>query len=311
MRATLPYYYSIILIGFILGTSTVQAQQESQYTQYMYNTMSINPAYAGSRGSLSILALYRAQWVGLDGAPRTMNFSANSPIGVRGVGIGLSFISDEIGPSSQSQITADFSYTLQLNERGTRLAFGVKVGVNSMDINGKKLDWYNPNDPIYNFVIRHKMKPIIGTGLFMYDKNWYLGFSVPNLLSTRYYDDVKVSVYNSKAHFYLTGGYVFDISPNFKLKPAALIKATSGAPVSLDVTINALLMNKLTLGAAYRFDAAVSALAGFQISPNIMVGYAYDYSTTDLGHYNSGSHEIFLRFELGTRSQPKVNPRFF
>ncbi len=309
MKTNLSYLYIVLMGCLLLFGEPVHAQQESQYTQYMYNTMSINPAYAGSRGSLSILALYRAQWVGLDGAPKTMNFSANSPIGVRGVGVGLGFMSDEIGPSTQSEITADFSYTLQLNERGVKLAFGLKGGISLLNVDPNKLTIYNPND--YDLRLSNFSAPIFGLGVFMYGRNWYVGLSTPNFLETEYYDDVQVSTASAKAHFYLTGGYVFDISPNFKLKPAALVKATSGAPVSLDVTINALLMNKLTLGAAYRFDAAVSALAGFQISPNIMVGYAYDYTTTNLGHYNSGSHEIFLRFELGTRSKPKVNPRFF
>ncbi len=311
MKATLPYYYIVFLIGsvFLLGNSSVYAQQESQFTQYMYNQMSINPAYAGSRGSLSILALYRAQWVGLDGAPETMNFGVHSPIGIRGLGVGLGFTSDKIGPSSQSNITGKVSYTLQLNQRGLKLAFGVNGGISLLNVDPNKLTIYNPND--YDLKLNNFAAPIVGAGFFLYTDHWYIGLSTPNLLETKYYDDVQVSTATAKAHYYLTGGYIFDISPNFKLKPAAMLKGTVGAPVSVDLSLNALFMNRFTLGAAYRFDAAASVLAGFQISDNIMIGYAYDYSTTDLGNYNDGSHEVFLRFELGTRGRTKVNPRFF
>ena len=294
-------------------TISVQAQQEPQYTQYMYNTQVINPAYAGSRGALSALALYRTQWVGLDGAPKTGSFSLNSPLGVENIGVGFGILRDEIGPQTSSQITADFSYTISLNQRDTKLAFGMKAGINSVDIDGEKLDWYNPNDPSYNFVVRSKTKPVIGAGFFLYDQNWYVGLSTPNFLSTHYnYDDTKVSVYNSKMHFYLSGGYVFDVSSALKLKPAGVLKMVLGAPASFDATLNAMLYETLTLGVGYRFQSngTFNGLAGFQITDQILIGYAYDLQTGALQHYNSGSHEIFIRFELGIMS-PKVNPRFF
>lgn len=306
----------LLVIAACLGlySHSALAQQEPQYTQYMYNTQVINPAYVGSRGSLSVLGLYRTQWVGLDGAPETLNFSANSPIGVKGVGLGLGFMKDRIGPTTTNQMTADFSYTISLNEEDLKLAFGVKGGVNFKDVNGDRLNWYNPNDPSYNFVVRHKSAPVFGAGFYLYDKNWYIGFSSPSLFATEYnYDDTKVSVYDSKAHFYLSGGYVFQINPNFKLKPAVVIKVASGTPWSGDFTLNTLLYDRLTLGAGYRYRAnsGINGLAGFQITDKMMIGYAYDFQTGDLAHYNHGSHEIFLRFELGTRSKPKVNPRFF
>lgn len=297
------------IVALLMFGVNAFGQQESQYSQYMYNMMSVNPAYAGSRGSLSALALYRAQWVGLDGAPRTLNFGMHSPIGVRGVGVGLGFTSDQIGPASQSKATAVFSYTIPMNQKGLKLAFGIQGGLSLLDIDPSKLTIYNPND--YDLRLNHFTAPMVGAGFFLYAENWYIGLSTPNLLQTEYYDDVQVSTATAKAHFYLTGGYVFTLSDNLKLKPAAMVKATMGAPLSVDLSANILIADKFTLGAAYRWDAAVSGLAGFQVSRNIMIGYAYDYSTTDLGHYTSGSHEVFLRFELGTRMEPKVNPRFF
>lgn len=298
----------LLFVSMFFVIPTAQAQQDSQYTQYMYNTHSVNPAYAGSRGSLSIMGVYRNQWVGLDGAPKTLNFSAHSPIGVKGVGLGLGFTSDQIGPTASSIITADFSYTIPL-EDDLKLAFGMKGGVSIWDVDPTKLNIFNPND--YDLRQENTASPVIGTGLYLYTSKWYVGVSSPNVLKTQYYDEVQISTVNKRTHIYLIGGYVFTINPNLKLKPAILAKAVVGAPLALDFSANALLNETLTFGLAYRLDAAVSALAGFQISDQMMIGYSYDYDTTPLGNYNNGSHEIFLRFELGTRLRAKVNPRFF
>jgi len=301
-----PYLFSIILFFSICYHGF--SQQESQYTQYMYNTITVNPAYAGSRGMLSFTGIYRTQWIGLEGAPETMAFSLNSPIGIRGVGIGLSFTGDRIGPSTENMVTADFSYTILL-ERDTKLSFGIKGGFNSIDVDLSRLNPETINDPQLTDV--NRMAPVIGTGIYLHSDKWYLGLSSPNFLETEYYDDVQVSTATEKSHFYFIGGYVVDLSQNLKFKPAVLAKAVKGAPLALDLSANLLFNKRFTLGAAYRLDAAVSALAGFQITDQLMLGYAYDYDTTDLGNYNSGSHEIFLRFELGTRQGGTVNPRFF
>lgn len=297
----------LLPVLLLLGPES-RAQQDSQYTQYMYNTSSFNPAYAGSRKSLSILALYRNQWVGLEGAPETLNFTLHSPVGIQGVGLGLGFTSDKIGPSTESVITADFSYTIPV-DYSTRLAFGIKGGLSLMDLDPGKLLIYDPND--YDLAQKNYAAPVIGAGIFLYSDKWYAGLSTPNFLETDHYDDVQVSTATEKTHIYLIGGYVFTLNPNLKLKPAVLGKVVAGAPVSIDVSANALLYNRVTLGLAYRMDAAVSGMAGFQVSENIMIGYAYDYETTALSRYNSGSHEVFLRFELGTRYNAKENPRFF
>lgn len=309
MNIKISKLFVFILLGCLFtAVHEVQAQQDSQFTQYMYNTVSVNPAYAGSRGSLSMLALYRNQWVGLDGAPETLNFSAHSPIGLQGVGLGLGFTSDKIGPSTESIITADFSYTINVSEN-TQLSFGIKGGFSLLDLDPNKLLIYDPND--YDLSQNSYSSPVIGAGLYLHSEKWYLGFSSPNLLETEHYDDVQVSTATEKTHLYFIGGYVFTLNSNLKLKPAVLAKAVVGAPLAIDISANALLYDQVTLGLAYRFDAAVSAMAGFQVSDNIMIGYAYDYDTTPLGNYNDGSHEIFLRFELGTRLRAKVNPRFF
>ncbi|WP_310992127.1 PorP/SprF family type IX secretion system membrane protein [Aequorivita marina] len=309
MNIKLSKIFVFILLGSMFSVvHQVQAQQNSQFTQYMYNTVSVNPAYAGNRGSLSMLGVYRNQWVGLDGAPETLNFTAHSPVGVQGVGLGLGFTSDKIGPATESIITADFSYTINVTH-STKLSFGIKGGMSLLDVDPNKLLIYDPND--YDLTQNNYSSPVIGAGLFLHTNKWYLGLSSPNLLETDHYDDVQVSTATEKTHVYFTGGYVFTMNPNLKLKPAVMAKAVVGAPLALDVSANALLYERVTFGLAYRFDAAVSGLAGFQVNENIMIGYAYDYDTTPLGRYNDGSHEIFLRFELGTRLKAKVNPRFF
>lgn len=309
MNIKISKLFVVILLGCMFSAlDGAYAQQDSQFTQYMYNTVSVNPAYAGTRGSLSLIGLYRNQWVGLDGAPETLNFSLNSPIGVQGVGVGLGFTSDKIGPSSESVITADFSYTIPVSD-DVKLSFGIKGGVSIMDLDPNKLTIYNPND--YDLQQSNRSSPIIGAGLYLHSEKWYLGLSSPNFLETDHYDDIQVSTATAKTHLYFIGGYVFNINQNLKLKPAIMAKAVMGTPLSIDVSANALFYDKFTFGLAYRHDAAVSALAGFQISNNIMIGYAYDYETTELSRYNDGSHEVFLRFELGTKLRAKVNPRFF
>ncbi|MBL4662978.1 MAG: type IX secretion system membrane protein PorP/SprF [Flavobacteriaceae bacterium] len=309
----LPQFVLCVLL-IALSTSQLHAQQDSQYTQYMYNTQTFNPAYVGSRGTMSLTGLYRNQWVGLDGAPETFNFSINTPVGeLKKVGLGLSFIQDKIGPADESTITADFSYTIQLNEK-IKLAFGVKGGINLLSVDYSKLNIHNPNDELQQYNIDHRVTPIIGAGLYLHDnETWYAGVSAPNMLETSHYDDVTVSNATEKANFYIIGGYVFSLSESTKFKPAVIGKFVSGAPISIDLSANFLFYDTFTLGAAYRFDAAVSALAGFQINESLMIGYAYDYGIQELANYNSGSHEIFLRFEIGNSKKTErfLTPRFF
>lgn len=304
---------SIVVIVVLCLPHKAHAQQDSQFTQYMYNTETINPAYTGSRGVLSLLGLYRTQWVGLDGAPQTVNFTVNSPFGAaKKVGAGLTFIQDRIGPSDESTIAGDFSYTIEMNN-DVKFAFGLKGGFNLLNVDYSRLNIYNPSDALQQFNIDNRFQPLIGVGLYLHnDRTWYAGLSVPNLLETSHYNDTTVSNASEKANLYAIGGYVFTLSPSIQFKPAVLGKFVSGAPIALDLSANFLFNERFTLGAAYRLDAAISGLAGFQISDQLMIGYAYDYDTTDLVNYNSGSHEIFLRYEIGAKSVKRfITPRFF
>lgn len=298
-----------ILLFITVTAVTMHAQQEAQFTQYMYNTVSVNPAYAGSRDVLSITGLYRTQWIGLEGAPKTGTFSLNSPLNDR-LGLGFSVVNDRIGPSDENNLAVDFSYNIPLNDT-YRLFFGMKASANLLNVDYTKLNIYNPNDPGFRENVDNKFSPNIGAGVYLQSEKGYVGLSVPYMLETSHYIHSVTSDIKERMHIYLIGGYVFDLSPSLKFKPAVLAKAVIGAPLQVDVSANFLINDKFTLGAAYRWDAAISAMAGFQISPGLLAGYAYDFDTTNLGNYNSGSHEIFLRFEIFKYNLPIINPRFF
>jgi type IX secretion system PorP/SprF family membrane protein len=290
------------------------AQQDAQYTQYMYNTIAVNPAYAGSRETLSIFGLYRTQWVGLDGAPQTANFSVNSPIG-KNLGLGVSVISDKIGPSTENTIAVDFSYSIPVSE-SYKLAFGIKASGNLLDVDFTKLNIYNPADPRFQNNIDNRFSPNVGAGVYLHSDKLYVGVSAPYILESDHYDKSASNsttsfIASEKIHFYGIAGYVFDLSPSLQFKPSVLTKMVEGAPLQVDLSGNFLINQKFTAGLAYRWDAAFSALVGFQASQSWFIGYAYDRDSTKLANYNSGSHEIFLRYELFTRPTRVISPRFF
>lgn len=306
----------VVLILFLLGLENLYSQQDSQYTQYMYNTVNINPAYAGSRGVMSIFGLYRNQWVGLDGAPVTSTASLNTPIGNSNVGLGLSFINDRIGPSDETSISADVSYSVPTSENW-KLSFGLKATANLLNVDFTKLSIYDTSDPRFQNNVDNKFSPNIGAGIYLHSNKTYFGLSVPNFLETKHFDE-SASISNSasfvakeRMHYYAIAGHVFDLSPSIQFKPAALAKVVQGAPLQLDISGNFLFNEKFTIGAAYRWSAAMSAMVGFQATENWFIGYAYDMETTKLADYNSGSHEIFLRYELFNNYDRVVSPRFF
>ncbi|WP_435261470.1 PorP/SprF family type IX secretion system membrane protein [Tenacibaculum sp. nBUS_03] len=299
---------SILLLVF--SSYIVNGQQDTQYTQYMFNTMSVNPAYVGSKGHTMINVLARTQWVGIDGAPDTQTLSYDTPLGYSGVGLGVNLVNDAIGPSNETYIDANVSYTVRTSEEGN-LAFGLKLGGRFFSVDWSKGVFRDGNDRSLNENIS-KFLPTIGAGVYYYKSNWYLGLAVPNLLRTEHYDDVSNGgvVATERMHYFLIGGYVFDLSDSIKFKPAVLSKIVSGAPLSLDVSANFLFNNKFRLGAAWRWDDSISALLGFQINESLQIGYAYDLTTSNYSNYNSGTHEVMLRYEI-FKEQKMKSPRFF
>jgi type IX secretion system PorP/SprF family membrane protein len=298
----------LLLLLFFIGLVSY-SQQDAQYTQYMYNTETINPAYAGSRGVLSIFGLYRAQWVGLDGAPKTSNFSINTPIENSNIGVGLTLLNDQIGPTVSNAISADLSYTIRTSEL-YKLSFGLKGTANFFNFYKEKLNPQIITDPTLGN-LNNYFSLNLGAGAYLHSNKMYLGLSVPNFFQTKMYHDNEYAVYTQRMNIYFIGGYVFNLSPDIKFKPAFLVKTVEGAPLQLDLSGNLLFNEKFMLGAAYRWDAAGSLMAGFQVSDGLYIGYGYDIDTTKLVHYNSGSHEIFLRYEFFKPKNRIVSPRFF
>ena len=298
----------IFLILLMFTAFTGFAQQDAQYTQYMYNTININPAYAGSRGAMSIFAMHRTQWVGLDGAPVTNVASINTPLNDNNLGLGISFVNDKIGPTNETTISTDFSYTISTSET-YKLSFGIKATANLFNLDISKLNPAEIDPSIQN--IENKFSPNIGAGLYLHSDKAYVGISIPNFIESDRYDDNEIAIFKERINYYLIGGYVFDINSTLKFKPAVLTKMVIGAPLQVDLSGNFMFNEKFVVGVAYRWSAALSAMVGFQISDGMYIGYGYDRETTRLSNYNSGSHEIFLRYEIFKNNGKIITPRFF
>ena len=300
----------LLLFCFCLIGTFVHAQQEAQFSNYIYQTQLLNPGYTGSRGYMSFIGAYRSQWVGLEGAPETQSISFQTPIGEK-IGVGFAVQRDAIGPSIETFVTGDFSYAITMRDRETKLAFGLKAGMHSLDLDFSKIGLANPGDPEFTDV-SNKIAPIVGAGLFLYNDYSYIGVSSPNLLQTNHFNEVANTTAAESIHLYIMAGYVFEINRDLKFKPAALIKTVSGAPLGIDISANFLINESLTLGASYKYEASVSAMAAFQVANSLMIGYAYDFDTSELAQYNSGSHEIFVRLEiLGNNNRRNRTNRFF
>lgn len=308
---------TILVITILAFFSTNSyGQQDAQFTQYMYNTLSINPAYAGSRDVLSFVGLYRTQWVGLDGAPESFTGSLHSPIG-ENVGLGFNLTHDEIFITQETYLDIDFSYSLNFSDE-SKLALGLKVGGHFLNIDTNRLNTgaFNQGDADAEINVDNKFSPQFGVGVYYYTNDWYFGMSVPNMLETKHFDleganNNSFATAKERINLYFAAGKTFDLNDDLKFKPATLFKVVEGAPLQADLSANFLIKKKLTLGVAYRWSAALSGLVGFQVSDSIMLGFAYDWETTDLQQYNNGSFEFFLRYELFKENNRMISPRFF
>lgn len=312
MKKTITKY--LIFTGIILFSLKGMSQQDPVFTQYMYNMSVVNPGYAtDDPGILNLGGIYRAQWTGIDGAPRTANFFAHTPVSER-VELGLSVVHDEIGDIiKENNITADFAYVLPAGQN-SKISFGVKGGLSTYDATPNGIILTDPNDPAFENV--NEVFPVFGVGAFWFGDNYYLGLSAPNLFTSKHIENSQGlrGLGEENIHYFLTGGYVFDLSSNFKLKPAFMMRGVQGAPLSVDVTANVLMYDRLEAGIGYRFDESVTGLINFKITPQLRVGYAYDYTTSNLSNYNDGTHEIMVLFDLdllGLNKGYDKSPRFF
>ena len=271
----------------------------------------INPAYAGSKENLSFGLLYRKQWIEIEDAPTTFSFSGSAPVG-KNVGLGLSIISDKIGPVEENNVYGDFSYTLNLGgER--RLALGLKAGVTFQKIGLRSIiqpTLPDPNDGAFQEDTNNS-KLNIGNGLFYYTNKYYVALSIPNMLKSAHLDYNGVKYGTEIQHYFLTGGYVFDLNPNLKFKPFAMIKSAFNAPTSFDISTNFLYLEKFEMGATYRLQDSFGAMVNYAISPSLRIGYAYDHIVSDLKVTTPSSHEIILLFDLNFPKKVSQSPRFF
>lgn len=313
MKNTIIKY--LIFTGIILFSLKGMSQQDPLFTQYMYNMSVINPAYATDNpGMLNLGGIYRSQWVGIDGAPSTASFFAHTPVSER-IELGLSIVHDEIGDIiKENNITADFAYVLPLDDNNNKLSFGVKGGLTTFDGDLSRLETNQTNDPAMQNI--SEVFPVFGVGAFLFGEKYYLGLSAPNLFTSKHLENVQGlrSLGEENIHYFLTGGYVFDLSEDFKLKPAFMARGVEGAPLSVDITANVLMFNKLEAGIGYRFGDSVTGLVNFAVTPGLRVGYAYDYTTSNLSSYNDGTHEFLLLFDLdmfGLSKGYDKSPRFF
>lgn len=304
----------LLLINFLFYLS-VSAQQDPEYTHYMYNMSVVNPAYAtGVPAMMNFGALYRTQWVGAVGAPKTFTFFGHTAITDK-IEAGLSFISDDIGDGAKKEnnIYADFAYVLNLGGKN-KLSLGLKAGFSSIQSN---FNGFRFTDPQTDFAFSENInatKPNIGVGAYYFRDNLYVGLSAPNLLKSKFIEEKSgINAFGAEEiHTFLTAGYVFQVNNMWKIKPAFMSKFVKGAPITLDVTANVLYNEKFEFGAAYRIDDSVSALFNINVTPSLRVGYAYDYTLTNFGQFNSGTHEIMLLFDLDLLGKGfDKSPRFF
>ncbi|HLG35527.1 MAG TPA: type IX secretion system membrane protein PorP/SprF [Bacteroidia bacterium] len=307
--------FALLVIGFIFCLSAT-AQQEIMLSQYMFNQMVINPGYAGSKNFISADALYRRQWVDFPGSPTTQTVSIHTPIGLTNMGGGLSVAHDNIGVTDRTDIYLNYAYHLKLNGN-LKLGLGLRGGVSLFSARLQDLIYWDQDDRVFPQQTQNNTLPNFGTGAFLYNRLYYIGITIPNLLS---FDPDRPITVNSNAlkdiphlvrHYYVTGGYVFEINRDFVLKPSTLLKYTYNAPVEVDINVNALLMEVLWVGVSYRTGDSFIGLVGFNITKQLRLGYAYDFTMTDIKDHSDGTHEVTLGYDFGYDIQKMKTPRYF
>ena len=319
MKSKLNIAKGLGILFLMVSGLLSNAQQDPMYTQYMFNTQTINPAYAGTWESFSFMVLARQQWAGLEGAPQTYTFSMQAPLKNERVALGLNLISDVVGLEKRFYMFTDYSYLLPINE-GMNLRLGLKGGFTNYSNNLSEYITNVPGsgiiDPSFQGEIDRKFVPNFGIGGFLYGKKYYAGFSIPKILSHDFENNYNnLSVNAELRHYFLIAGLIFDLGQNVKFKPTMLTKATfssqSGAPVELDLTANFLIKEKFWMGAMFRTGDSFGFIAQWIIDKKLRIGYSYDYTTTKLQNFHNGSHEIMISYEMRFLKEMFASPRYF
>lgn len=307
---------SSILITAFIAILNVQAQQTPMYTNYMYNTLVVNPAYAGSRDALTITALHRSQWVDFKGAPTTQTITAHAPLRKKNIGLGVSLLHDKIGPSNNTSIAGYYSFIMKLNET-SKLALGLSAGVNFYQATLNTLLLDQQSDPAFLTNIKNHITPNFGFGAYYSREQFYAGISVPYILQNTNADINQfggdITIEKEQRHYFLIMGALFPLSNNVSFKPTTLLKVTAAAPIELDITASFILMRKLLVGVMYRTGDAFGGLAGYDITEQFHFGYSYDWSFgLQTNKYHQGSHELILRYDILSPYQKQIHsPRNF
>lgn len=288
----------IIILFF--GINNIQAQQEPMFTQYMFNSLSINPAYAGTTESINLNTLTRLQWVGMEGSPKTFSLSAHMPIEGRKIGLGVTLVTDKIGPVNNTFFTVNYAYRLKVTDDLT-LSMGLKGGINSYKVGLTDLSVIDAEDPQFQSNEK-KISPNLGFGFYLYSNQYYVGFSAPKLIQTKVDDEYATDENQLKRHYFIVGGYNWQIDKDWMLKPALLTKIVGGSPVSNDITVQTLYRDWIGGGLMYRIGDALGLFVFGKVYDELKVGYGYEYSLNGLSGINSGTHEIMLTYDF---SAPK------
>lgn len=285
-----------------------RAQQDPMYSQYMFNTLAFNPAYAGSADCFTAMALGRQQWVGFKGAPSTQTLSLHSPLPGQKLSLGGTLIHDVAGPARQSSAFVDLAYRIRTGA-DTRLSFGLMGGINFFQADLASLSTVQTETQNAN--ISGKVLPNFGFGLYWHSPRYYIGASAPKLLENTIGNDGRVVTNKEFRHYFLMGGYVVDISQDLKFKPSFLLRAVEGAPLSLDLNASFLLRERVWFGAMYRIGNGLGVMAQYQFNDQLRAGYAFDLTTTRIGAYNAGTHEIMLSYDFRFNKGRTISPRYF
>lgn len=296
----------------VLLSGALSAQQEVQNSLYMFNGSILNPAYAGSRDALSMVADYRNQWSGWKGAPTTTSFIMHTPLVRESIGVGINVVNDVVGPTERTALYGDFAYRIRLNKENDRLCFGIRAGADLIRNNLAALKVNDVTDPLVANNLNFNTNAFnTGAGIYYYGKRHFIGLTAPKIVPNKLSTDPNFLNSKQVLHYYLIAGYVFKLNSLWDLKPGMALRYTQNAPLSIDGNLSVLFNEKIWFGLLYRHGAAAGANVVYNVTKQLRIGYAYDYSLTNMGRYSPSTHEIMIGFDFLSNAKALKSPRYF
>ncbi len=295
----------IFMLGFFIQ---VKAQHNPQFTHFMFNKLVYNPAYAGDRDALAASAVYRNQWLGIDGAPTTLNFNIHTPFAGKRAGIGLSVVADKIGVVNTTFANISYNYRVPVGETA-KLSIGISGRVEHGRFDFTQIDAADTDDVFIQSDVDNTVRPNFGAGVFLSGKNYYVGVSIPTVLENTLYSDAGFeSIYRT---YYAMGAVILDVTDNVKFKPSVLLSYNQNAPFDMDLNASFLLMDSFWIGATWRLDDSIDALIQYQFTPNLRGGMAFDFTTSELSNYTTGGYEFMVEYIFSKDTKQLKNLRYF